>query len=100
MTETSQLIRHGDDTFSIIGTVNAHSVMPLYEQSLLQLNNKKSITFDFSRSLSSSSALVALLLHWYRYACEHHKVFTFKNLPQPILDIIEVSGLTTILPIQ
>lgn len=54
---------------------------------------------DLSGLATSSSAVVALLVGWFRYAHTRGKVVRFTNVPAGVMNIIEVSDLTDLLPI-
>ncbi|MGD8829497.1 MAG: STAS domain-containing protein [Pseudomonadales bacterium] len=56
--------------------------------------------FDLSALATSSSAVVALLVGWFRYAHTHGKVVSFTKVPTGVMNIIEVSDLTDLLPIE
>lgn len=56
--------------------------------------------FDLSELADSSSAVVALLLAWFRYAHAHGKVTRFENVPAGIMNIIEVTELSQLLPVH
>lgn len=56
--------------------------------------------FDLQQLTSSSSAVVALMVAWFRYAHTHGKVIGFVNVPEGVMNIVEVSELTDLLPIE
>jgi ABC-type transporter Mla MlaB component len=56
--------------------------------------------FDLSGLKQSSSVAVALLVAWFRYAHVHGKVVTFVGVPTELMNIIEVSDLEEVLPVQ
>ncbi len=55
--------------------------------------------FDLAGLVGAGSAVVALLIAWFRYGHAHGKVVRFLQVPAPIMNIIEVSDLADILPI-
>lgn len=56
--------------------------------------------FDLSGLANSSSAAVALLVAWFRYAHVRGKVVTFEQVPMELMNIIEVTELSEVLPVQ
>jgi ABC-type transporter Mla MlaB component len=48
----------------------------------------------------SNSVAVALLLGWFRRAHRLGKAIVFTDIPADLLNIIEVSGLSEVLPLQ
>ncbi|HEY5646336.1 MAG TPA: STAS domain-containing protein [Pseudomonadales bacterium] len=56
--------------------------------------------FDLHRLTSASSAVVALMLAWFRYSHGRGKVVSFVNVPEGVMNIVEVSELTKLLPIE
>jgi ABC-type transporter Mla MlaB component len=56
--------------------------------------------FDFSNLAESNSAVVALLIAWFRYAHAHERKIQFSQLPVALQNLIEVSELTEMLPLQ
>lgn len=55
--------------------------------------------FDLAGLGEASSAVVALLIAWFRYGHAHGKVVRFLHVPVAIMNIIEVSDLADVLPI-
>ena len=55
--------------------------------------------FDLAGLREARSAVVALLIAWFRYGHAHGKVVRFLHVPVAIMNIIEVSDLTDVLPI-
>jgi ABC-type transporter Mla MlaB component len=56
--------------------------------------------FDLGRLESSSSAVVAALVAWFRYAHGRGKVVKFVGVPKGIMNIIEVTELSEVLPVE
>ena len=56
--------------------------------------------FDLGRLSGGSSAVVALMVAWFRYAHARGKVISFVNVPEGVMNIVEVSELTDFLPIE
>lgn len=57
-------------------------------------------SFDLGRLSGASSAVVALMVAWFRYAHARGKVVSFVNVPDGVMNIVEVSELTEVLPIE
>ena len=56
--------------------------------------------FDLSPLQESNSAAVALLMAWLRYAYASDKSVVYAHAPGDLLNIIEVVGLSGILPVR
>lgn len=56
--------------------------------------------FDFSNLKESNSAVVALLVAWFRYAHAHERKIQFSRLPVALQNLIEVAELADMLPLQ
>jgi ABC-type transporter Mla MlaB component len=56
--------------------------------------------FDLGSLVNSSSAAVAVLIAWYRHAHSLGKKVRFANVPAGVMNIIEVSDLTDVLPVE
>ena len=57
-------------------------------------------SFDLSGLREARSAAVAVLIAWFRYAHARGKVVRFLSVPPALMNIIEVSGLREVLPIE
>lgn len=58
------------------------------------------VVIDLSGLEHSNSAAVALLMAWYRAAEQRDKSIRFVGVPVDLMDIVELSGLTEVLPVQ
>ena len=56
--------------------------------------------FDLASLRNASSAAVAALVAWFRYAHVHGKVVQFVHVPTGIMNIIEVTELSDMLPLE
>lgn len=56
--------------------------------------------FDLNQLAGASSAVMALMVAWYRYAHARGKTTSFVNVPEGVMNIVEVSELTEVLPIE
>jgi len=64
------------------------------------IDGSESAVFDFGRLVVASSAVMALMVAWFRYAHARGKVINFVNVPEGVMNIVEVSELTALLPIE
>ena len=64
------------------------------------IDGSESVLFDFGRLAGASSAVMALMVAWFRYAHARGKVINFVNVPEGVMNIVEVSELTEVLPIE
>ena len=64
------------------------------------IDTTESPVFDLHQLAGASSAVMALMVAWYRYAHAHGKVLSFVNVPEGVMNIVEVSELTDLLPIE
>jgi len=68
-------------------------------ESYLDEHSDESV-FDLSGLEECNSAAVALLMAWVRYAHVHGKSVVYSGVPEDLLNIIEVTGLSETLPMQ
>ena len=69
------------------------------EQKIDDLADGESMLVRFSSSARSGSAAVALMIAMYRRAHVAGKSISFVDVPDEVVNIIEVSGLTDVLPL-
>ncbi len=81
----------------VAGDFNFFSVAALWEQSLPLLIQCAELHFDFSAVQASNSAGLALLVEWLKWAKQHNKPISFKNIPPQLMSIAGVCGLDSIL---
>tara|TARA_Y100001933_G_scaffold21205_1_gene18139 strand:- start:2870 stop:3187 length:318 start_codon:yes stop_codon:yes gene_type:complete len=58
------------------------------------------VVFDLSGLENGNSAAVALLMAWFRAADRHDRAVAFAGAPAELVSIIELSGLTEVLPLE
>ncbi len=58
------------------------------------------VVIDLSGLPQSNSAAVALLLAWWREADRLEKPIAFRDPPASLRDIVELSGMTDVLPFE
>ena len=57
------------------------------------------VEFDLAGLGEASSAVVALLIAWFRYGHARGKVVRFLRVPAAVMNIIDLSDLSEVLPI-
>ena len=57
-------------------------------------------SFDLSELVNPGSAVVALLIAWFRYAHLNGKSVEFTGMPVSLRNIIDVSELSEVLPVR
>jgi phospholipid transport system transporter-binding protein len=84
------------------GVVVTRTVLPLISQGrdCIDTASDAVMTVDLSGITESDSAAVALLIDWVRYAHRRQKQLVFTNMPGPMHDVVQVSGLEKILSIK
>ncbi len=80
--------------------VNFDNLVELRHAGEAYVDDNDTPVFDFHRLASASSAVMALMVAWFRYAHAHGKVISFVNVPEGVMNIVEVSELTDLLPIE
>lgn len=58
------------------------------------------VIFDLTGLEQGNSAALALLMAWFRAADRHSRTVSFVGLPTELESIIELSGLTDVLPVE
>jgi phospholipid transport system transporter-binding protein len=83
-----------DDVYRIIGELNMNSVPGLFQDmNGIFMANGGSRIIDLADVTRSDSAGLALLLEWQRIATERNIKLSFRNVPEQMQAIIDVSGL-------
>lgn len=84
-------------TLDNIADVRALGEKHIFEQKTAEGNE---CTFHLSGLEQFNSLAVALLMAWFRYAHAHGKSIVYVDVPHDLRNIIDVSGLTEVLPIK
>jgi len=58
------------------------------------------LTFSLAELVESNSVVVALLLAWVRYAGARGRTLQIVDVPQDLRNIIELYGVSTLLPLE
>lgn len=87
--------------FELPGAVDFDSLVAVRQagESYLDQNPGEAV-FDLSALVEFNSAVVALLMSWFRYAHACDRSIVYAGAPAELLSIIEVSGLSRILPLR
>lgn len=87
--------------FILTGKLTLHSVAELWQKSSALFAKAPSpLRIDLKAVTQSDSAGTALLISWVNYAHQLNKEIYFFNLPKQMQAIIQVSGLSKLLPIE
>lgn len=86
-------------TFSLPLEVTFANLMAVRRDGEACIDQGDAADIDLSSLASGNSAVVALLIGWFRYAHTHGKVVRFLHVPVTIMNIIEVSDLDEVLPL-
>lgn len=83
---------------TVEGDLTFETVMMLWKksQSLFHKIQAK-IIIDLAKITHCNSAGLSLLIEWQKLALKQNKTIQFKNIPDQLLDIAKVSGITDIL---
>lgn len=85
--------------YSLPVLVTFANLMAVRLEGEAHIDQSDAADFDLSSLESGNSAVVALLIGWFRYAHTHGKVVRFLHVPVTIMNIIEVSDLDEVLPL-
>ena len=86
--------------YSLPERVDFDNLMTIRLEGERYVDTAEQPVFDLGGLGNSSSAAVALLVAWFRYAHDRGKVVQFIHVPTGIMNIIEVTELTDILPLE
>ncbi|MEM8769012.1 MAG: STAS domain-containing protein [Pseudomonadota bacterium] len=86
--------------FSFPASVGFEGLVALRDEGDAHIDAEAEPRFDLSGLEIASSAAVAVLIAWFRYAHAHGKVVRFLAVPPALMNIIEVSGLREALPVD
>ncbi|MCZ6619219.1 MAG: STAS domain-containing protein [Gammaproteobacteria bacterium] len=84
-----------------ITLANIADVRAMGEQHITELAEREdACTFHLAGLEQTNSLAVALLVAWFRYAHVHEKSIVYVDAPRDLRNIIDVYGLTEVLPIS
>lgn len=87
--------------FPVTGTVTFDNLMDIRRAGEAAIAEAADgVTFDLSGLAQGNSAAVAVLMAWFRAADRQDKTVSFVGVPAELESIIELSGLTDVLPLE
>ena len=86
--------------FQLPDHVDFDSLMTVRTAGEAHIDAQSQPVFDLQSLTEASSAAVALLVAWFRYAHVHGKVVKFIHVPAGVMNIIEVTELDEMLPVD
>ena len=86
--------------FSVPDHVDFENLAALRAAGEHYLDEEPEPVFDLGALVNSSSAAVAVLIAWFRYAHGLGKAVRFVRVPLGVMNIIDVSDLTDVLPVE
>ena len=86
--------------FQLPDHVDFENLMAIRAEGERYIDGTDEPQFDLSGLADSSSAAAALLVAWFRYAHARGKVAEFENVPPGLMNIMEVTELSEILPLK
>ena len=96
-----QIERRKEDYYGVVGDLTFESVVSVEAEGYTAIRTGgDSITLDLSHVGVCSSAAVALLLSWLRYARARQKTLLFSGLPASLLAMIRRAELESIITVQ
>lgn len=95
MSKTSIAIQQG--RLIVSGDLDFSTVMILWNQSLPLIQSLNELNFDLTEVSSSSSAGLALLIEWMKYASLTKKTIQFTHIPEKLKSIISAAGIDEVL---
>jgi phospholipid transport system transporter-binding protein len=91
----------GDPCFRLTGAVSLANLMDIRRQGEAALAAAAPpVRMDISGLENGNSAALALLMAWFRAARAQDKAVTFTGVPAELQKIIELSGMTSVLPLE
>lgn len=85
-----------DGKVFLIGDLTYKSVPSIIDENLLE--NNGDILVDLAGINHSDSSGLALLIQWFRQACDSQQQVKFENVPEKMLALAKVSNLDKVLP--
>jgi len=85
--------------FSVSGRITFDNFSLLRAEGERHIAADPHAVFNLAELAEGTSAAVALLMAWFRHAHHLDKTVAFEDVPESLLNIIEVSGLADVLPV-
>lgn len=86
--------------FSLPQRLDFDNLVSVRTEGERHIDAQETPVFDLAQLENASSAAVALLVAWFRYAHVRGKVAQFTHVPPGIMNIIELTELTDVLPLE
>jgi ABC-type transporter Mla MlaB component len=86
--------------FQVSGPVTFESFSELRAEGDRYIASVPHPVFNLAEVVEGSSVAVALLMAWFRHAHHIDRTVAFEDVPESLLNIIEVSGLADVLPVS
>jgi len=86
-----------NDGLIVSGELNFHTVGSLWKQSLPLLSSHKKVHIDLEKVTLVNSAGLSLLLEWIKLAKRENKSISFKNMPEQLISIAKMAGISDML---
>lgn len=91
-------VSYDNQAFRLSGKLDFFNIMSIYQASLDYLaeskNSGSKLNFDFSNLESSDSSGLALIIEWIKYAKKNQLDIHFTAIPNDLLTIAKVAGIT------
>lgn len=85
------------DRLIVSGDLDFSTVVIVWNQSLPLIQSLNELNFDLTEVSSSSSAGLALLIEWIKYAKRAKKPIQFTHIPEKLKSIISAAGIDGVL---
>lgn len=86
--------------FSVSGRITFDNFPLLRAEGERHIASGPHAVFNLADLAEGTSVAVALLMAWFRHAHHLDKTVAFEDVPESLLNIIEVSGLAGVLPVS
>jgi phospholipid transport system transporter-binding protein len=97
----SKIVLVSETLYEVVGRMTFETVPGLLNQSKANFSSVKSeLVFDLEKVVHADSAGLALMLEWLRLASLANKTATFVKTPPQLLNLIEITGLSSILTLS
>ncbi len=96
-----QIEQLGVDSYGVVGDLSFDSVVEVEQEGFTVINEGgKQVSLDLSQVQACSSAAMALLLSWLRYASKQQKSLVFSGMPASLRAMIKGAQLDSLFTIQ
>jgi len=96
-----QIEQRKTDHYGVVGDLTFESVVTIEKEGFAVINEGgDKITLDLSHVQVCSSAAVALLLSWLRYAKKRQTSLVFSGVPASLMAMIQSAELESIITVQ